>query len=171
MELFKICIEDLYWIDGSKDNPDDLCLHGKMYTVIGEQKLVHDGSVTVSASALYFLKTLTEDHIINKDNQMMPCCGHMIIPNEDGKTVTIAGCTQGVDWTVLHEGENVKIILEDGAKIIVPLEMYKNEVFKFADEIEAFYNASTPKKLSENEEDWERKAYLLFWDEWHRRRK
>ena len=86
MELFKICIEDLYWIDGSKDNPDDLCLHGKMYTVIGEQKLVHDGSVTVSASALYFLKTLTEDHIINKDNQMMPCCGHMIIPNEDGKT-------------------------------------------------------------------------------------
>ena len=53
---------------------------------------------------------------------------------------------------------NVKIILEDGAKIIVPLEMYKNEVSKFADEIEAFYNASTPKKLSENEEDWERKA-------------
>ena len=103
--------------------------------------------------------------------QLMQDCGHMIIPNEDGKTVTISGCTQGVDWTVLHEGENVKIILEDGAKIIVPLEMYKNEVFKFTDEIEAFYNASTPKKLSENEEDWERKAYLLFWDEWHRRRK
>lgn len=146
MELFKICIEDLYWIDGSKDNPDDLCLHGKMYTVIGEQKLVHDGSVTVSASALYFLKTLTEDHIINKDNQMMPCCGHMIIPNEDGKTVTIAGCTQGVDWTVLHEGENVKIILEDGAKIIVPLEMYKNEVFKFADEISAFITITITKQ-------------------------
>ena len=29
--------------------------------MIGEQKLVHDGSVTVSASALYFLKTLTEE--------------------------------------------------------------------------------------------------------------
>ncbi len=35
MELFKISIEDLCWIDDSKDNPGDLCLHGKMSTVIG----------------------------------------------------------------------------------------------------------------------------------------
>lgn len=164
---FKISVNELQWIDGAKDNSNDLCLHGYMIVTIGGRVLEMEGMVTVSASALYFLKTLTENHIINEDNQMMPCCGHMIIPNEDGKTVTISGCNQGIDWTVLHEGDSVKIILEDGSETIVTLEEYRAEIFAFADEIEGYYNTCTPKKP---EDEWERDAYNLFWEEWHRRR-
>lgn len=99
---------------------------------------------------------------------MMPCCGHLILPNEDGKTVTICGCPNGVDWTVLHEGDDVKMILEDGKEVAIPLEKYKEQVFAFADKIEAYYDAGTAKELPKDE--WERDAYLLFWEEWHRRR-
>ena len=59
MAKFQIDTTDLYWIDGSMDNPEDLCLHGHVITYIGEEKLEYD--CTVSATALYLLKTLTED--------------------------------------------------------------------------------------------------------------
>ena len=165
--LFKIHIDDLFWINGTKDDPKDMCLHGRMWVVIGGRMVELDGEVTVSASALYFLKTLTEDHILNEDNQMLPCCGHYLVPLEDGKNVTIGGCPLGVDWTVLHEGKMVVVILEDGTRTSIPLELYKNEVFRFADEVEAFYRACSPKILHN---DYERENWRLFWDEWHRRR-
>jgi len=165
--LFKIHIDDLFWINGTKDDPKDMCLHGRMWVVIGGRMVELDGEVTVSASALYFLKTLTEDHILNEDNQMLPCCGHFIVPLEDGKNVTIGGCPLGVDWTVLHEGKMVVVILEDGTRTSIPLELYKREVFRFADEVEAFYHACSPKQPYS---DWERENWRLFWDEWHRRR-
>lgn len=60
--------------------------------------------------------------------------------------------------------------MEDETEIKVPLEMYKNEVFNSADNIEAFYNSCALKKLSEDEGDWERQVHLLFWEEWNRRR-
>ena len=109
--LFKIHIDDLFWINGTKDDPKDMCLHGNMWVVIGGRMVELDGEVTVSASALYFLKTLTEDHIMNEDNQMLPCCGHYLVPLEDGKNVTIYGCPLGVDWTVLHVGGMVVVNL------------------------------------------------------------
>ena len=165
--LFKIHIDDLFWINGTKDDPKDMCLHGRMWVVIGGRMVELDGEVTVSASALYFLKTLTEDHILNEDNQMLPCCGHWIVPNEDGKNVTIYGCPLGVDWTVLQVGGMVVVNLEDGTRISIPLELYKREVFRFADEVEAFYHACSPKQPYS---DWERENWRLFWNEWHRRR-
>lgn len=73
MGFFSISATDLKWINGSKDDPEDLCLHGHAIAVIGNRKLEYDA--TISATALYLLKSLTEDHIIHDDNQMLPCCG------------------------------------------------------------------------------------------------
>ena len=60
----------------SKDDADDLCLHGHAVAYIGNRKLEYE--CTVSATALYLLKSLTEDHIMCEDNQILPCCGFLI---------------------------------------------------------------------------------------------
>ena len=44
---------------------------------IGNEVLEREA--TVSATVLYFLKTLTEDHLIYEDNPMLPCCGLFIL--------------------------------------------------------------------------------------------
>ncbi|MBE5864763.1 MAG: hypothetical protein E7292_00945 [Lachnospiraceae bacterium] len=163
---FILKIKSLHWINDNEDDPEDLCCHGEVEVTIGNH--FWEYSANVSASALYFLKTLSENHIIYEDNQMIPCCGHFMLPNEDGKTVTICGCTQGIDWTVLHEDNAVKMVLEDETEVIIPFEKYREQVFAYVDEIEAFYNSCEPKKMPKDE--WEKDTYLLFWQEWHRRR-
>ena len=134
MGKFRIDATELCWIDGSADNADDLCLHGHTIVSIGKERLEYDA--TVSATALYLLKTLTEEHIIYEDNQMLPCCGHWIVPDENLENVTICGCNEGIDWTVKHSGSDVILILESGTETAVPLEEYRQEVYQFADKIE-----------------------------------
>ncbi len=166
MGTFSIRVDNLQWIDGKKDDPFDLCLHGDAVATIGERVLKYHA--TVSATALYLLKTLTEDHIIYEDNQMLPCCGFSLFPNEAADNVVIIGCDNGIDWTVKHEGEEVVLILEDGTAERVPFAAYEKEVYAFADEIEAYYRSCSPKQVSED--PWEEKGYTAFWKEWHRRR-
>lgn len=57
--------------------------------------------------------------------------------------------------------------LEDGTKERVSIEDYREAVWSFADEIEEFYNACSPKVFWD---DYDRDGYLGFWTEWHRRR-
>ncbi len=166
MGKFLIDATKLCWIDGNADNADDLCLHGHAIACIGNERLEFDA--TVSATALYLLKTLTEEHIIHKDNQMLPCCGHFYIPDENLENVTICGCNKGIDWTVKHSGSNVILILESGTVITVPIEEYRQEVYKFADKIENYYKLCSPKNVPSDE--FERNGYIAFWNEWHRRR-
>ncbi|MCI6737350.1 MAG: hypothetical protein MR593_04425 [Intestinibacter sp.] len=40
MGKFVIDIVDLYWIDGEKENPEDLCLHGEVNVTIGGETLI-----------------------------------------------------------------------------------------------------------------------------------
>lgn len=168
MGTFSIDAKDFEWIDGSRDDPEDLCLHGHATAIIGNQKLEY--WVTVSATALYLLKSLTENHLINEDIiQMMPCCGHFMIPNKDLSEVVISGCGHGIDWSVIHEDDDtVKIILEDGTEEKIAMADYKAEVFRFADKIEAYYQSCSPKIIPEDQ--FERDGYTAFWNEWHRRR-
>lgn len=166
MAKFLIDATELCWIDGSTDNPEDLCLHGHAIAYIGEEKLEYD--CTVSATALYLLKTLTENHIIHEDNQMLPCCGHFYIPDAKLENVIISGCDNGIDWTVKHSGKDVVLTLENGREEIIPLAAYKQEVYRFADKIEEYYKSCSPKKIPED--SFSRDGYVAFWNEWHRRR-
>lgn len=163
---FIIDATDLCWIDGSKDNPEDLCLHGHAIVHIANVKLEYDA--TISSTALYLLKSLSEEHLVGQDNQMLPCCGHFLIANKELNNVVVLGCPKGIDWAIRHKGDTIEIELEDGTKDQIPFEEYKAEVFRFADLVEAFYNACSPKVLPNDM--FEKNGYIAFWNEWHTRR-
>lgn len=167
MSIFKIIINDLYWIGGDKDDPKDLCLHGNLTVHIGDTILADHG--TVSATALYLLKTLTKDKIMNEyDIQMIPCCGHFMIANNDLSEVLISGCDKGTDWSTIHDGDNIRIILPNGKTELISFDIYKKEVLDFVDKIEAFYLSCAPKELPNDE--FRKNGYIAFWNEWKNRR-
>lgn len=116
MGTFKIKADNFEWIGGAKDDPQDRCLHGHVTVQFGDTVLEDIG--TVSATALYLLKTLTEDKIVTRhDIQMIPCCGHFLIANRDLTEVQISGCDNGTDWTTIHEGNSVRFILASGISV------------------------------------------------------
>lgn len=168
MEKFIIDIVDLYWIDGEKENPEDLCLHGEVNVTIGGETIAEKYDCTVSSTALYLLKSIKEDHLINNScNQMLPCCGHFIIPN-DNDTVEITGCDTGIDWDIIHQGNFVKLVTEDKKETLIDIDEYTKVVFDFADKIEAFYKSCKEKVLPKD--DFDREGYIKFWKEWNNRR-
>ena len=164
MKIFHMDATELAWLEGIEDS--DQCLHGHGIALIGERRLEYD--CTVSATGLQLLKSLTEDHIIYKDNQMLPCCGHFLIPDEARENVCICGCPNGIDWTVRHIPGAVELILEDGYAVTVPMDEYRREVLAFVQKIEDFYNAAPPRPVPEDAFD--RRGWQTFWREWHRRK-
>lgn len=168
MGIFKIEVDSFEWIGGAADEPQDLCLHGHVMVQIGDTVLEDSG--TVSATALYLLKTLSEDKIMAPyDIQMIPCCGHFLMPNKELTEVTISGCGKGTDWSTFHEEDTVRLILPTGQEEVVPLVDYTKEVLRFADKVEQFYQSCSPKEIPEDE--FERNGYITFWNEWRRRYK
>ena len=101
------------------------------------------------------------------DIQMVPCCGHFLIANKDLSEVTISGCDNGLDWSVVHENGGVKLTLPSGEEEWVPLQGYQRVVIRFADKVEAYYKSCQPKHIPDDE--FARNGYLAFWNEWHRR--
>ena len=166
MGVFKIRADQFEWINGAKDDPQDLCLHGRVTAQFGDTILEDHG--TVSATALYLLKTLTEDKLMQPyDIQMIPCCGHFLMANSDLTEVQISGCDTGTNWSTVHEGDSVRFILPTGQEEVVSLREYQYEVLDFAKSVKRYYDACTPKEIPEDEFD--RNGYIAFWNEWHRR--
>ena len=168
--MFSIEIKRLWWIrDDGNDDPEDLCLHGEVIVRIGDESF-GDGCCA-SASALYHLRTLTENHIACYDEhpytQMLPCCGHCMFEATDG-SVDISGCPNGDDWTVHHMKAGVELTTKNGSITVVPFEEYRTNVLAFADQVMAYYFHCQPKSLPK--EEFERNAYFAFWREWARRR-
>lgn len=164
--MFEIDAYDLCWINGVPDDADDLCLHGHAVAKIGDEVLEYDAAV--SATALHLLKSLTEDHIIGHGNQMLPCCGFFLFPNKALDTVEIDGCKNGIDWSVIHIQDKVKLITSTGKETVINMPDYRRQVYQFADKMEAFYKSCTEKILPPDE--FSRSGYLAFWNEWKRRR-
>ena len=166
MGVFRIKADKFEWIGGAADDPQDLCLHGHVTVQFGDTTLEDTG--TVSATALYLLKTLTEDKLMAEhDIQMIPCCGHTLIANDDLTEVAISGCDTGTDWSTIHDRDAVRFVLPSGQEEVVPLRDYQYEVLDFAKKVKRFYDACTPKEIPENEFD--RNGYTAFWNEWQRR--
>ena len=166
MGVFKIRADQFEWINGAKDDPQDLCLHGHVSAQFGDTILEDHG--TVSATALYLLKTLTEDKLMQPyDIQMIPCCGYFLMANSDLTEVQISGCDTGTNWSTVHEGDSVRFILPTGQEEVVSLREYQYEVLDFAKSVKRYYDACTPKEIPEDAFD--RNGYTAFWNEWHRR--
>lgn len=169
--VFSINIKGLYWIDKDPSNQDDLCLHGDVRLNFANK--VTETDCTVSAASLYLLRTLTEDRIANdfESDPILPCCGNTLIASEDGESVTIIGCPNGIDWEVKHINNDVKLILGDGTEVQLELSEYQRAVFSFVDEVQSFYKQSLPRRFSNDAlSESDRKGYHAFWKEWSMRR-
>lgn len=160
------------WIKGQQDDPTDLCAHGKVHFEIDGQVLVNgaDGEWTVSASALYLLRTLESDH--KKEafsfQQLFPCCGFNMYDNENIEDVGIFGCPNGIDFEIIHETSNIRILSDKFEPVVISLEDWQKAVIGFSKSVMAFYAASSPK---EPETEMNAKGYNKFMVEWNRRYK
>lgn len=89
------------------DDPKDLCAHGDVTFRLGEDVLLDTNGrdLTVSAAALYLLRTLSVPHTreLPVGDHLFPCCGFAMrdIPGE--RDVAICGCPNGEDFEVLHQ--------------------------------------------------------------------
>lgn len=164
---FDIKILDLHWINDI-DDPNDLCAHGHVCVKINNEVIADKDSldVTISATALYLMRTLKSDY--KKDDytsQLLPCCGHFIIADDEKDFVNICGCPSGIDWTIVHTDDNkIKHISDSGQEAIISKDVYRKIVLDFADQVENFYKTSLPKIIPTDEFD--KKGYLTFWKEW-----
>lgn len=160
--MFEINVKKFCWIENDgEDDPQDLCLHGCVEVKIGDR--IFEDSCTVSATGLYLLRSLKEDHIISGYYLMLPCCAFDYLANEDLTEVNIwGGCPFGTDWSIVHDGDTVKLVLEDGYEDIVPFDAYKKEVYRFADTVKAYYLSCNPKIVAGDDI----RGYAAFWNEW-----
>ena len=167
---FVIKLNDCHWIDNDESNTDDLCLHGKVTICIENSTVITSYDCTVSVAALYLMRTIDSDHITNNnsDKQLLPCCGHFMIADEKLQNVEIPGCPNGKDWSVKHSDCHVAISFAAEKETVIPLEVYKDTIFKFANKVEQFYKKSVPRSIPADE--IEHNGYTAFWNEWKWRR-
>ncbi len=159
---FEIKIKKLYWIDGTQDNKEDLCLHGDLKIRINDQ--IVEYSPTVSAAGLRLLRSLFEDHQGEKGKHLFPCCGNIMIANEEGNKVEIIGCDQGLDWSVRYKDGLITIKADKNTETTIYYLQYKKEVLNFIKEVENFYKKAGKRILPEDKVEME--GYLDFWKEW-----
>lgn len=163
---------DLSWINGSSDDPNDQCAHGRIefrtngYTFVKPE----DGVWTLSATALYLLRSLTEDH--TKDNSvaecnfLFPCCGFNTWLEGRRFGVVCMGCPNGIDMEIVHQQDSIILRSELGQEII-PATEWKSAVLTFVASIQDFYDRCSPK--SEPFDDLDQKGWTAFWQEWNER--
>lgn len=165
-KAFSIDFDNIGWLEGFEENPADCCAHAHVVAQIGAE--IFEYHATASATALYLLKSLSENHVAYQEEQFLPCCGFNIIANKgSGGDVFILGCPSGIDWDLVHIGEAVEITTDSGLKTLVPFGDYREEVLEFVDKVEAFYESQPPRMPAEDDAI----AYKAFWNEWHRRRR
>lgn len=170
--MIRLTVEGFQWIKGAKDDPNDQCAHGRVDFRINNTQFVkpEDGVWTVSMAALYLLRTLTEDHLVDNPvaemNSLFPCCGFNVWPLGTRFKVMAAGCATGVNPEVLHSGETVTVRSDLGSET-VPIAEWRTSVMSFADSVRAFYKVCTPK--SEIQDEVDRQGWRDFWEEWAER--
>ena len=164
MELYA---KDMFYMgDTEAQRAYDRCIHGKViFHINGKTISDESNDWCVSASAYRFLHTLFEDHISNETiDQMIPCCGHMLIPSDDLRRVSICGCPNGIDFDVRHEDDFVLIETVDGERFKVPYAVYKKAVIAFAMQVDDFYRQGPIRKF---ESDEDKDGFVAFANELH----
>ncbi|WP_324026341.1 hypothetical protein QSV08_02660 [Maribacter sp. BPC-D8] len=165
---FEIKILRQHWIkDDGVDDKADLCSHGVLFIKIGDEILsnLESDSWALTATGLYLLRTLKIDYTIDDfGSQLVPCCGHFMIPDEKKNYISILGCNEGVDWNIKHENGYVKLTTEKGTVAIISFELYKNIVLDFTDRVESFYGDPNEKEVPN--EEFDQNGFRQFWAEW-----
>ena len=158
---------NLHWINGSTDDPADLCAHGGVELEIGSDVLVQGGNWTLSAAALYLLRTLSRPHTKSEPitEFLFPCCGHGMFDVEGQDDVLILGCNSGVDLEVVRNGNEFLLTAADGRQHRVTAADWTRAVCEFSDAVQAFYAGASPKEPADDIDGFQK-----FLSEWSRRR-
>lgn len=170
--MIKLIPQDFQWINGYDDDPEDHCVHGRVLLTINNIEFVkpEDGVWTISASALYLLRTITEDHTVENPvseiNFLFPCCGFSVWPHEGRFNVICIGCSKGMDLEITHQNEMVLVKSSVDSVLVSECE-WKNAVQSFVDTVSDFYKKSQSKVEIVN--DFDRQGWAAFWDEWNER--
>ncbi len=163
MELYAT---DLHFMgDNEEDKAYDFCMHGKVVLKI-DDVFLSDGNTEwcVSASAYHFLRTLFQDRLIDTENQIIPCCGHFLMPSKDQTTVTIIGCPNGIDFSVSRENENIIIRTRENKIFTVRFDEYASAVIAYAKQIEDFYRQNPPRRFHDK---YDQNGFSAFCNEWY----
>src|SRR5438876_11685661 len=83
--------------------PADLCAHSPVQLLVNGAPIVtpEAGDWTVSAAALFLLRTLTQTHNASSPvcDHLFPCCGFTMY-DVDAPDVVVQGCLSGADFAV-----------------------------------------------------------------------
>jgi len=165
---FEIKLIDVFWLN-SNDAANDLYLHGHVFVRIGNEIICDEKKldVTVNATGLYLLRSLTENYMIGQyQSQLLPCCGFVTYFDKNLRPA-ISGCPVGIDWEITHISDNlIQHTSESGNVALITKDDYQKMVFTFVDKIEEYYQQSAPKILPDNEFDLG--AYEEIWVEWRK---
>ena len=165
---------NMRWIQGAADDPADLCAHGDVEFRIEDDVLLDPTTgkdLTVSAAALYLLRTLSVPH--TKDapvgEHLFPCCGFSMYDVPEQEDVVIQGCPNGLDFEIFHDVSGARVVVRapDSREWRVGWPAWRGAVFDFADQVSTFYAGSSPKQLYDEEDA---KGFRKFSAEWTRRR-
>jgi hypothetical protein len=160
----------LHWIRGDADDAADLCAHSPVDFSVDGHRLVtpEQGDWTVSASALYLLRTLSEPHTRDRrvGDQLFPCCGFCMYETPESDDVLVIGCPNGIDVWVERVGEDVRLSGSDAAVQSVTFDEWRRAVCAFSDEVRAFFRRASPKTPHDDDV----LGFQCFLAEWDRRR-
>lgn len=162
--MFQLSAANLHYIGDSEESKrHDLCVHGNVTLIINGTVIDDGGEWCVSASALRFMRSVLKDHFSGAEEHMLPCCGHFMIPSDDGRTVTVIGCPNGIDFDVVHDGDRVVITVFGDRSFVVGINEYKSAVLSYASQIGLFMN-DAPSRIFDDE--LSESGYKAFMTEW-----
>lgn len=162
---------NLHWINRVADDPKDLCAHSGVEFRVDEAVLAQqsDGDWTVSAAALYLLRTLSQPHTRDHpvSDHLFPCCGFSMYDVKGEEDVVVCGCPSGLNFGVVRVNDQVVISDQHGTRYNARFLEWRNAVCAFSDAVQAFYAAASPKEPADQEDE---KGFQKFLREWGRRR-
>lgn len=174
MTRIRLTCITLTWVQGSIDDPDDHCAHGTVKFEVDGVSFVtpDDGEWTVSAAALYLLRSLEEDHTpaswITGGNLLFPCCGFAPIVDSNGHRVDFMGTCPNGRQVWIERTESGHRLHGDRGEATVSREQWRAAVLEFADQVDAHYRACDPKNQPRDAS--EVAGWAAFWTEWRERR-
>jgi hypothetical protein len=157
------------WLNTSEDCPSDLCAHGTIrFSIDGMTVVSPDNEWTISAAAIYLLRTLDNSHTPDAPvcEHLFPCCGFTMYDMDGDDDVFIMGCVNGIDCSVIHRDDSIEITTVSGETRSVSKTEWKKAVLHFSSDVRGFYDASADKTPHD---DVERKGFAKMMSEWERR--
>ncbi|WP_145183342.1 hypothetical protein [Planctomycetes bacterium Pla163] len=170
--MLNIAAKELSWINRSSDDPSDQCAHGRVLIAHGDSVLASptEGEWTVSATGLYLLRTIEDDHTpestVAETNFLLPCCGFNAWEIGQRYAVLCMGCPTGIDVWVRHLDSSV-LLSRGPTEVEVGKDEWATAVRSFARQIEGYYSQSSPKEKPTD--DLNEAGWRAFWQEWNAR--